>query len=81
MSKNKKLIAAMTVLEKYYDTDDYHLWVDFAINLFETDRPLSQDDVQTMIDCGFKQEFTTDGRSEIFTASDYDPEEAWRAYI
>lgn len=77
----KDLLTGIQVLQPYYEKPDgYHLSAEHdQIWLHSTDRPLSPEDVQKMIDASWWQERSD--YSEGFKVTDYDPGESWTGYV
>lgn len=69
------VINGLDILIKYYDDlDDYHIGAEHdKILMFETDRPLSEEDVKNMRDLGWRQPETSNDR--------YDPADGWTIYV
>lgn len=77
----KDIRTGIETLQPYYDKPDgYHLNAEHdQIWLDATDKPLSPEDVQKMIDASWWQERSNYDKD--FTAADYDPEEGWTGYV
>lgn len=78
--KTRDVIAGLVILQKYReDQGGYDLYADrdelFAM---PTSRPLSADDLSTMVELGWLQD--VDYRGESFTPEDYDDEASWMCY-
>ena len=76
------IIAGMSLLLTYYDDPvGYHSGAEHdEIYMYPTDRPLTPDDVQKMIDLGWHQEYDERDYDEDFAVRHYRPDEAWVAY-
>ena len=78
------IIEGMKLLLNYFNSQDgYNAGCEHdELRVYATDKPLTDVDVQKMIDLGWHQEH--DGRgdySEDFALSHYRPEEAWVSYV
>lgn len=79
--KFSELLAGLNILASYYDNrDDYHTAVGHSVlYCFETDHPLSPEDVQRLIDLGWRQDVDYDENDE-FTVACYEPSTTWEAF-
>lgn len=79
--KISNLVGGITILRKYFEGQDgYHIGAEHDVfYVFTTSRPVSSDDVASLVELGWLQEnvATKDGE---FTAECYDPDESWAAY-
>ena len=80
--KNEYIIEGMTIISKYYNKDNnYNVGAEHDIlYLFETDKPVSKEDLKTLIDLGWTQE-EADFVDETFTIAAYDQGLSWSAYV
>lgn len=78
----KNLVEGINLLRKAFnDPDGYHIGAEHdAFYVYETDRPLSDEEAQKLIDLGWFQEGISDP-SKDFTLEDYDSAESWCAYV
>lgn len=67
-------LEGVNILRPYYnDPNGYHLGADHdIIYLYTTDKPLSPEAVQKMLDLGWFQESSPE---------EYNPEEGWAAFV
>lgn len=79
--KFSELLAGLNILASYYDNrDDYHTGAEHdKISCYATDHPLSPEDVQRMIDLGWRQAVDYDENDE-FTVACYEPSATWEAF-
>lgn len=77
----KDILTGIKILQPYYDKPDgYHLSAEHdQIWLHSTNRPVSREDVQKLIDANWFQE-DADYEDE-FKVEHYDPEQSWTAYV
>ncbi len=76
--KLKHLADAIAILIPYYDDPNgYHVGAEHdEIFLYETDRPLSPEDVQRMVAMGWSQ----DGGADEESPEDYRPDLGWKHF-
>lgn len=82
--KTKSIIEGLTILNRYYkDPDGYNNGAEHdIIYAFETDRPVSPEDVVRLVELGWSQhEVEPSDEGEGFRAVDYDPGEGWAAHV
>lgn len=79
--KLKEFMAGLQILKQYYkdDGDGYHIGAEHDIfYCYQTDTPLSPEDVQRMHELGWHQEeAVVDGG---WKPENYDPKESWSAH-
>ena len=75
----QNIIAGLQLTQLYRNRKDtFATGADHdVIYIYATDRPLSEEHVNTMIDLGFHQEF----HGAEFTSMDYRPDESWRYHL
>ena len=73
--KLSNFIEGLKVLQSYYEGGDgYHIGAEHdQFYAYQTDRPLTPEDVQKMRDLGWFQPEQADGK-------EYDPEDGWSAF-
>ena len=75
------LIRGLTLLQKYRAKDGCNFGGEHdVIWASPTDRPLTNDHIQVMIDAGWHQEVAGRDDGEEFSAKHYDEEESWGFY-
>ncbi len=74
--KLKNFIDGLKILQPYYNGEDgYHIGAEHdQFYAYQTDKPLTQEDVQKMRDLDWFQP------DEDEDAPEYDPEDGWSAY-
>jgi hypothetical protein len=77
-----RLVQGLQIFQKYYDKDGYNIGAEHdTFYAYTTDRPLSEEDLKTVVVLGwFQQDVETADEGE-FKPSDYDPAEGWSALI
>ena len=71
-----KFIRALQIFQKYYDKDGFHIGAEHdQFYVYPTDRPLSEEDLKTVVVLGWFQEEVE--HEDDFKPSDYNPEEGW----
>lgn len=77
--KLSELVQGIQILSTYYDDPDgYHVGAEHdVLYLYATDRPLSEEDVKSMLALGWFQE---SGASSEDEPEAYDAEEAWQSF-
>ena len=71
------LIKGLTTLQKYRDNDGYFNGAEEGVIFASrTDRPLTNEDIQVMIDAGWHQEDAI----PLFSVKYYDREHTWLFY-
>jgi len=80
--KTIDLMAGLHTLLPYYDNvDGYHTSAEHdVLSTYPTDRPLSEDDVQRMLDLGWFQEDSEWEDSDEMKATDYKTDESWACF-
>ena len=78
------ILSGISLLMTYFDDQEgYNVGCEHdELRVYATDRPLTDEDVQKMIDLGWHQEH--DGRgdySEDFALEHYRIDEAWVSYV
>lgn len=77
--KMSDVIEGLTILQKYYREDGYHLAAEHdEIYAFETQKQLSPEDAKKMFDLGWIQ---VDAETDDYGNAPYDPECGWVAYV
>ena len=80
MGKSLDLAEGIKLTAQYREKPGYDCGGEHdVIHLYGTDRPMSNDDVQKMINLGFHQEDVGDSNTD-YCVGDYDPEESWVFY-
>jgi hypothetical protein len=81
--KTANIIAGMQILLPYYPNQDgCNVRAEHEeLRLYATDRPLSPEDLQRMIDLGWHQEHDGRDYGKEFAPSDYRPGESWVSYV
>lgn len=81
--KTANVIEGLQILQKYRDQQDgYDLGAEHdVLYAYSTDRPLSEEDVNRMIELGWFQEDSDCPPGELFSAQYYDSEESWSAFV
>lgn len=79
--KTGALVEGIALLENYRDDKDgYNLGAEHdIIYCYATDRPLSEPDIQKMLDLGWFQEVEYADEDEM-KVCDYEQDESWCAY-
>lgn len=78
----QNLIAGLQLTQLYRDKEDTtetganH----DVIYIFATDKPLSKEHIQSMLDLGFHQEYEGLDYNEDFKVDDYRADESWHFY-
>jgi hypothetical protein len=80
--KTRNIIEGLKTLEPYYaNPGGYNCGANHdVIYGYPTDKPLTDDDVKTMIDLGWHQEYDERDYNEDFSVKDYRSDESWHAY-
>lgn len=75
-------IKGLDILRPHYaESDGYHLGAEHdIIYVYNTDTPVSADDVADLLNLGFFQPNVPFNGDEP-TVADYDPTEGWAAYV
>ena len=81
----ENLLEGIAILRPYYDDPNgYHVGAEHdEVWLYATDRPLSTDDVRRMraLDWGQDCDAADEDEDPEAAATEYDPEESWRAFV
>ena len=77
------LIDGLNVLRPFYnDPDGYHIGAEHdQFYAFKTDKPLTNEATQKMIDLGWFQDYEYTEGDEDFALRHYDADESWTAYM
>jgi hypothetical protein len=77
VAKIQQMIEGLTILNKYYDNPnlDYVVFYKGFIYTYKTDKAVSNDDLEKLIELGFYQNHIHYIAS--FSASDYSDKEYW----
>ena len=70
-----KFVQGLQIFQKYYDLDGFRVDAEHdEFFVYTTDRPLSEEDLKTVIDLGWFQ-------PEVEPDAAYDPAQGWEAYV
>jgi hypothetical protein len=78
----KKVIEGMSILLSYYNNPDgFNVAAEHdVIYMYRTDKSLSNEDLNKMIELGWFQENCTSDDGE-FDIESYDPNEGWQRFV
>lgn len=80
--KTCDIVEGIQILAKYRDKPGWDLGAEHdVIYCFNTDRPVTPEDLQRLVDLGWFQEDADYDPSDGFKVENYDPEESWTAYV
>lgn len=80
---NRQIIEGLQTLQPFYDKPEgYNIGAEHdAIHAYATQKPLTPEALQKMIDLGWFQEDADYDKGDDFKPEHYDPEQSWTAYV
>lgn len=76
-----KIIAGLQVFARYYDKDGYHADAQHdVLNVYPTDKPLSDEDLKAVVELGWLQEEADFESAAENLRSEYRPDEGWYCF-
>jgi len=77
------IITGLQTLMPYYDNQNgHHTGAEHDIlYAYTTDKPLSKEDIEKMIELGWHQEYDDIDYDKDFDVSDYRADEGWQSYV
>jgi hypothetical protein len=80
--KTQNIIEGLIILRSYYDSDGYNIGAEHdVIYAYATDKPVSEPNLNKLVELGWMQPDAETGDDEDFEAKHYDQEESWAAYV
>ena len=81
--KTSAIIEGLTILQKYRNADSYAIGAEHdIIYAYETDMPLSTQDVKRMVKLGwFQEDASIPDEAPDYSWEHYDSDEGWAAYV
>lgn len=81
MPQTIEVINGLAIFQKYMNDPGYDMGAEHdAIYAYATDKPLSDEDLETVISLGWFQEHADCGDDE-FAAKHYDDTESWMCFV